>query len=795
MSTVVYVLGDNDSTEYAKMKRVCEARRAAEAQATDLTLPQAPPSATAARSVRAPRAAQVDIARLSEIGTKVKLSLDIAVVLLRKDFPRPFVIDCRRRAARVELSSVAVEMRRWSIEDETTALICDRCAPREPSDLLPRSRVWYSRLLEHIRQASTSSLLVMVGRVGCGKTCLVELAGRHAGVVLTRVSDAEGDEEVLWDKVVGATMVARRDKRIALVVIDNADGLKQPKLAAAAFARIVRLPSRVALVAIVNNWFEREGLMPALRAHAEKRPQPARKKKAAADAATGVGKKRSPPAPFEGLKVMKFECKPEHTASEIATLLERCLPKRFSRMVHTMIAAECNGDVRAAMQRAEMLARLPTRDAVTLDERMRSDLFTFDSPARQLDNAIWEVHNKRHRTENIFLPIERRFQTLDQAATAEEMMFANYPVSVTFGPTNLLEFDMLKKPGELKAALMPLEKTCEVLESLSDADLLRTLEQRSSYKGASNNVTLAFGVGIPVALLATALDKGGYFFTMDFKRMANITKTRSNASLLATLDPLIRICEALNSSTNDLQRVYTTNLKSGLITLTTSAVPFSLERLERVLSVGRFISRERCSDDVLRRRQANELSKPGVALLGRLKARGRPEMMQNYEQEQRELARYRDAAMVCARSAPPTADALKLAALRAGALGLNEREFAFAVAFAESLRHCIDLGGKAGSKKIPEGELEGAAKEMAASMFRSIKNDNRKLLEKRPRVDLDEPLLASGKRRFAVPKANASRSKKVASEATAEDKTAADDDNADTPDAADAEDDVVENGI
>jgi hypothetical protein len=791
MSTVVYVVGDNDSTEYAKMTRVCEARRAAEAQATDLTLPQAPPSATAARGVRAPRAAQVDVARLSEIGTKVQLSPDIAVVLLRKDFPRPFVIDCRRRAARVELSSVAVEMRRWSIEDETTALICDRCAPREPSDLLPRSRVWYSRLLEHIRQASTSSLLVMVGRVGCGKTCLVELAGRHAGVVLTRVSDAEGDEEVLWDKVVGATMVARRDKRISLVVIDNADGLKQPKLAAAAFARIVRLPSRVALVAIVNNWFERDGLMAALRAHSEKRPQPARKKKAIADAATGVGKKRSPPAPFEGLKVVKFECKPDHTASEIASLLERCLPKRFERVVFATIAAECNGDVRVAMQRAEMLARLPTRGVVTVDEQMRSDAFTIDSPARQLSNAVREMREKQRREKNCFLPIERRFQTLDQAAIAEEMMFANYPNAVSFGPTSLPEFDSLKKPGELETALVPLEMTCDLLESLSDADRLRTLEQRSSYKGASNNVTLAFGVGIPAALLTMAAPKRHHNFTMDFTRLTNITKTRTNSAVLATLDPLIRICEALNSSTNDLQRVYTTNLKSGLLTPTSSAVAFSLERFERVLSVGRYISRERCSNDVLRRRQAIELSKSGIALLGRLKACGWPEMMQNYEQEQRELARYRDAAMVCAKTGPSTVDALKLAALRAGALGLNEREFAIAVAFADSFRRCIDLGDKGALKKAPEADEERAVKELAVSMFRSIKNDYRKMLEKRPRVDLDEPMLTTGKRRFAVPKASRSR----AATAAAEDKTVADDDDdAAAPD-ADAEDDVVENGI
>ena len=725
------------------MQRVIDARKRTTER--ERALPQAPSRPLVAAVERILLAYQNAAAAL--------VTPQCAVVLSRNNFDRAFVGECRARAARVELSSVDAERRRWAADEADSALICDRLRPRAIADLLPASRIWYTRLREHIKQADPKRLLVICGRVGCGKSCLVDVAVRDAGAAAAYFTDAgladDGDEAALWESVVTAALRSRRDKRTTLVVIDNADTLSRAKLALDALRRVARSPQRVALVAIVNNWYGRAGVVNALRAHVDaERKAPRARKPVALTAAT----KKKGVADVK-LEIVQFECQPMHTAEAIKEHLCRCaqIAPRDQAGVQlcAALARECDGDVRSAMQRLDMILRQRAGGAGgALSQR---DVFATNSPVYQLRDAIDEMRAltsklavlptrataskaasaQRLALTDSYAVVERRFQTLDTAQTAEELLFANYP-------------RMLGEQSDLETA-------CEITERLSDADALRTLEQQQCYKGASNNVTLAIGVGAPARLLATRTRSSGAGLQMDFARMRAQTRASAHGAMLATLDPLLLHCGRAYDVDQSNDTLFTANFDGERVLHIASTAPPSLERVERVAALGRYASSETSADYYRRRVNATELSRPTIATLGRLKGRARPEMMNEYQMALRALGLDQKQLDVYAANKIDRTNGLRAAALGAGMLGLTERDFALAAVFADSLRCCID----------PPAEYKLVTKDEAVAAFRAAKVAHQKVMLKRRRVDVETPALRSGKRRFAEPRREEVHEEKV----------------------------------
>jgi len=746
-------------------------------------------------------------------------------MLLRNSLPREVVIQCRTRAARVELSSVNAEARRWNIVDETAALICDRLRPRTIDELLPASRGWYRRLLEHVTQANPHRLLVMWGRVGCGKTCLIDLVRELGGVPTQLFTDAAladtGAEDTLWDSVAQAASRARRDKRKSLVVVDNADTLKQAKLASEAFHRIADANRPVALVAIVNNWYARAGFITALRAHADARPS---RLVIVPKNANGTPAGKRARKMFEGLEVVLFKCEPMHTAEDVTKHLKRCVPGADEALA-AAIAYEADGDVRAAMQRLDMVARVSSKAAkpATMAEIGVRDRFASNSPVYQLRDAVDEMRMlslrlselpsrklalqaaadavlpkakadaaatilKRAALVDSYSVVERRFSTLDTARTAEELLFANYPrflaAELGVSMSQIDELVSIAKPEDKRKELhrmkMELDAVCELTERLSYADVARTLEERSCYEGASTQITLATGVGVVVRRIASTPSMRAFGTTtlkMDFGRAQAHARSVTNAGMLATLDPLLRLCEQLEGD----ERIRTLGaLKETQLRLPSSALAPPIDRLERVVGIGRYQSRDTLRNYARLRREATERS--STALLGRLKAKGRPSMIEAYQCELRALGVDRRALARHESLVLDTANGVRTAALRAGALGLLERDFVPAVLFAESLRLCIDR---------PK-EYKLLTKDEIGREYRAARQAKQSVVGKRHRVDVESVTLKRGKRQFAEPKREEKAQTKSdeKSEKAAPASADADEDEEDAD-----EDDVLESGI
>jgi DNA polymerase III delta prime subunit len=771
MTTILYVLANGDQSNLAKMVRVCAVR--AQAGRAQRSAPRSLPSV---ESCSAPPVTDVVVKFVAD----AQITARCDVVLLQHNLDAAFVAHCRATARRVFLSTVSREMADWRVVDETTALICERLKPRLPADLLKTSRIWYNLLKDHVMRAVPQRLMVLCGRVGCGKTCLIDVLVHELGVALTQFvdtnADDDGDEENIWDAVGSVANRPRKDKRISLIVVDNADTLKQSKLANEALRRVVSSTNRVAIVFIANNWFARGGVINAMRTRADTKRRPQK-----ADAKTSS--KRDV---LDRLEIVRVDCDLIQPG-EIEEHLRKCLPQS-SGAARGVIAHECGGDVRSAMQRLDMETRLKS----ATNDKSQRDEFARNSPDYQLRDAVEEMATqadrlrklppariskeialKRALAADFSAPVERRFQTLDTMDTARELLFANYPRMLEdLGTTDVT----LEQAKSFETRFNDtLETTCNMVDCMSDADILRTLEMRSSHQGSSMNAPLAFGVSLPAKMLATRGLKRNAKLQMDFTGMQLQSRMRENAAVLATLDPLIRVGSLNLSNEVPVEAMRTMSLRDQPLNVSNTAIT-SIGAIERVSGLGRYTSSHTVAD-YGERSWRLRFSDVAIRKLGGLK-RGspadgcrpaippQPAMMNAYQIELRAISADRQQAQRLFAGALSRELALQTAALRAGALMLTESEFAMATVYADSLRCGFDQRVNwlvPGSQDEPRNSALVTAAE-AIKAFRVAKNSEagRSIgMHKRRRIDVEQPVHKRGKKADKLKPAPDAPQKKV----------------------------------
>lgn len=699
MKYTIYVVTNGDETTRNKAQRVCSVRAArvnsSEQANIKMPLPRLlPPSKKQQYSVEYPPRVAALLTNYTKRADKTKTH-EFEIVLLRHDFDGAFVQQCRDVAARVAFSTLISEMRRYGVEDTAAQLICDRMQPRERNDFLPSTRRWYAGIVAHIQAAKPNKLLVVAGRPGCGKSAMIGVAVRECVNVcpaLFDITSESGSEAQMWRSAGAMAKRARRDKRTTLVVVDNADEMSEVEEAQKTFCAIAALATRVTTIVIVNNWYGR-GVIGALRRHVE-----------------GKG------AISKTLTVELLRCEPLPSESEVCDHLALCLPDS-NKELRRVVASECGGDVRVAMQRLDIESRLA--QATQKRGVTTKDAFARSSPATQLNEAVGEMARMQDdvtraadtRMRDFYAPLERRVGTLDETNTAHELLFENYPRQLSLFVRSMIdELDML----------------CEASERISATDLMLTQERSSGMQGADESVPLIAGLGNACKALSRfpALNR----FEMKFSRMNNVTAARNNAGAMLDLWTSARAgAQAIMArDTNECVRF----LREGKEPRARRAAQLPICALETLSLLGYYVSKQTLTDRIMHVSCALERSVAVVKELQDLKTRGRPRMLEQYEREHAHLeAEHTRSALVIAAQPPNVyVSSLEAAALRCAAVGMNGEQFALVVQVADKLR----FGG--GAAKPP-------TKADLAQANRVARQSNQRELGKRRHVQVDAPIV------------------------------------------------------
>jgi len=640
------------------------------------------------------------------------------LILTRSDFPDEFVRLCRDVGTQTTLVSVDNEMRRFGIDRARGELICDRMRPSSRAQFIPSSLSWFDALVAHMRAAKPRRVFVLYGRSGCGKTCMIEPAATESGIGTTKIYDAgieEVDEKLLWESVLTRARRPRRDGRSVVILLDNAEYLRLGALAMQTLKAIASMDAntaRVVLVVIVNNWYARGGgVVEALRRQfGDNEKQLALQRR---------NSKHVVKIPFE---IVLRHCEPAPSVIEIAAHLKRCVPNATPTLC-SLIANECGGDIRCAMQRLDIESRLLT--ATPMRNVTTTDRFSSQSIAVQLRQTINTMSRDRKPAEDVDFcsPLEGDYQTMAMAETAEELLFAGYARVI---PST-----------EDRNVLADLDAMACVVDNLSLVDTIRTTERQQCFVGSHAGITLAVGVTSSCKRLsARPLPTWTGAMTMDFKRLTTQTRTRENTAMLASL----------YSTYTGGTRVTTTSRGDSDVKFTHVGVQskqrgyvgasISFDAFECVVALASYQSAALLTDYALRIDQSLKLSASSIAMLGRLRGAKKSNMLTAYEQTLRIAHAQKSQTLEIVKKLPAThrADTLSAAAFRCAGVGLNEDEFVRAVQFVDSLRFAGDSTAeqeKRTAKAITKAE--------AVKVYRASRVAHKQELGKRQRVNADEP--------------------------------------------------------
>jgi hypothetical protein len=746
MKFTIYVIADNDSDALVNMQRVC-ARRTALLHGSKESKYTVEPCARAlaiieriANSTQPPGSNSFEFHLCSDTASN-------SGVLAR----------CRALQLRVLFTSVAAELRRHRLTTSRGSSICERCAPTSVADAVGSSKVWYAKIRAHVLAADPRALLVVAGAPGVGKTCFInaiadELSATTTLLALPNERIDSDKEPALYDAIVDAVRSHARSNVVSagkqqrlMIVLDNVDYLHQGKLLVAALREVAAkyTTRKVALIALVNNWFGRH--------------------------AVNALRKLPPPTKSSPFRVVLCKCEPVPSAPDIEKHLARVLPQSTAVM-RNAIALECRGDVRAAMLRTAFETQTaPAQRKVVQHhsasgafiEQTAADRFSATSLAQQTAEVVDEMRVRRARVAQLELvwspayrgrvgdfvtPVEQRFQTLDTAQTAEDMLFANYP-------------RLLPLAGYAAStnAAADLDAAACFCETQSLADTMRTTERRQCYKGASENMTLGVGVTVAAAIISRRLPLSRpSYMEMDFKHATVRASSQKTAAMLAHLGATLRVGASLLANAD--ATVFANN-SDGTPPRAEYLSSVGIDVIERVaLGAGWFVS-----DAATLHYARRLLESATLSAASRLRPRITPYVLRSMEFAEvraqiesnrltgiveKNCARVREAALAEAKKRCALGDekldeaklaaqleeaahqqTLVSAAARAAHLGLEESEFVSAVQYAESLHN---MGISAKERVTTNGDLLG-------KIYRETRHRQRAQLRLH-RLDIDVPV-------------------------------------------------------
>lgn len=546
-----------------------------------------------------------DRRRIDPDGTKYNiLSVDDANTLLTRLAGDPaeaatfeFVLVAKQpmrtysKEFRVRCSSIAASM---SFAQPTT--ICDTIfktrRPKSRAELVAESRIWYDKLVDHAHRADGRPL-VLAGRSGVGKSCMMQLVADQCKVQLHHASadDIDGekfvDEETLYLGMLGEIdkALAAPNHATLLLVLDDADNGELHAKPLIEFLQLIqqRYTQRLAFVLVLNDWYAQTAGIMTLR-------------------------KRN----LIKAKTHLVRCEPLPTAPSIAAHLRRVFFKNATaavpeRLLYT-IASEAGGNVCMAMVRLDFALRatpkLSTLDGTTLACSAVNEETT-QSAAEQIQMAAYDIRalleRKRDATPpqrrkmlpesaNLYALVERRFNTLDDAETAESLLHTNIdnllpPMPyVVACPTRFATDQQVRaKRRELAQSLELLKSHALLTELQSDADLVRTHEKESGYAGSDLGVPLMLGVACPLSIVARR-QRAKSYMRMEFPYTNAVTRARENGASVETIAKIVRLSAALRN--DGIERLESNIDDDTVYPLARFASSVPIDDIELVCAIG-----------------------------------------------------------------------------------------------------------------------------------------------------------------------------------------------------------------